>query len=207
MRNILFVLLMLLLPMLYSCTTYTHSLSKDEEFISSKVRMTGWKKIAVLPFSGYPIYNRVFAEQLSYYIQEQPHFEIIGPAISEIKLKKRNITITKTALSHKEIIYVGKMLGADAILMGSFNTEAGWGSLSNISTRATLIDIKTGEIIAQDEEVIIGELSITEKAKRAIKFSAYEILTVLYALAGDPREFQILKERPPPTDTDKGALY
>ena len=104
MRNILFALLIILAPTLCSCSMNTHSLSKDEALLSSKGRMTDWEKIAVLPFSGDPLYRRVSAELFSYYLQEQPHFELIGPAISEIELNKRDIVIAETAPSNKDII-------------------------------------------------------------------------------------------------------
>ncbi len=206
MRNILFALLILLASMLSSCImhTYTHTLSKDEAFISSKVRMTGWKKIAILPFSGEPVSRRVSAELFSYYLQEQSHFEVIGPAISEIELKKRDIVIAETAPSVKDILHMGEILGADAIIAGSIKGE----NYTHVVKKATLFDVGTGKIIIQDEEVINGVYATP------IKYSAYEILTVLYELAGDHREFQILKERPldtmlkkRPFDTDEGELY
>ena len=172
-------------------TKYFH---KDESFTQEKLEKQNWRKIAILPFTGNPAFRRVSAEMFSFHIHKQQHFEIIGPAIAEIELKKKGIELSDTEVEQKEAQKAGRLLGADAVIVGSITIKItvmqGHREVAGVS----LIDISTGRIVATAIQSVwftfpdIFKLSEDKIFTSATERVANDILSMLHELTAEKQD-------------------
>jgi hypothetical protein len=160
---------------------------RNEQFLQRKGQ-AAWKTIAVLPFTGPRQHARVFSEFFSVQLLQQRRYLIISPAIVEIELKKRGSPLAKGIRSVQEACEAGKLLDADAVVIGSvgldfsFQLEHGEGVVAT-----KLIDTATGELvidITQTSPVLFTN-DQHDHMTAATKNAAAGMLSLLTELSGE----------------------
>lgn len=180
---------------------------KDEVFIEEiEGESVTWRKIAILPFSGQPALRRFSAELFAFHVQKQQHFEIVGPAIAEIELKKKGIELADKKIELEAALEAGRLLGVDAVIVGDVSSFFVGGR--KVKTGVSLIDIKSkGTIATSINSGLFPYMEVRPtvyiKSHRAVLSTveevANDILSVFYMLAGEewtPPERDILPKQP-----------
>jgi hypothetical protein len=163
--------------------------AKDDSFTRQAADRKAWKTIAVLPFTGDVAYRRVSGEWFSFQIEKLQLFELIGPAVSEVKLGKHGIETTESDIAPETAQEAGRMLGADAVLVGSVKAK----ELQSPVVRASLIDVASGKVVAtsaHSEGMNLMLASSRKLSRDATEDVARDIVDVLYEIAGKPRPHQ-----------------
>ncbi len=196
---------MLLAVMLISCLCAAACVqpvqykAQDDSFTRQASAQKGWKKIAVLPFTGDLAYRRVTGEWFAFQLDKVHLFELLGPALSEVELRKNSIEAAESDIALETAIRAGRILGADAVLVGSVKTKEWQGPVAGVS----LIDVASGKVVATSIHSENRMLTASSK-KRSIAASedvARDIGDVLFEIAGKPRP-QPPKE-PPRSDEQR----
>lgn len=160
---------------------------RNEEFLQKKGQ-GAWKSIAVLPFTGPPEHARVFSEYFSVQLLRQHHYVIISPAIAEIELKKKGPLLSKGIRNVQEAREAGRLLDADAVIMGSvgqdysFQLAHGEGII-----KTKLIDTATGELVVDITRAspVIFTNDQHRHLTAATEDAAADMLSLLRLLSGE----------------------
>lgn len=174
-----------LFPLLLGCLETVRHFERDEEL---EMERLNWGKIAILPFTGIPAFQRVSGELFSFHMWKQKHFAIIEPAIGEIELKKRGIELSKTQIKIEQAQKAGQILGVDAVIVGSVIIKKGeFLNLGNLVAGVSLTDVSTGKVVATSIcsvpiQRLYGEHKVLPEATEGV---ANDILAILYELAGE----------------------
>jgi hypothetical protein len=160
----------------------------NERFLQRKGQ-TAWKTIAVLPFTGPPQHARVFSEYFSVQLLQQHRYIIVSPALFEIELNKRGSPLAKGIRNIQEAREAGQLLGADAVIMGSVDTDYSFQLVHGEGiVRTRLIDTATGEQVAEITRAS-PVLFTTDQHRHmtvATEGAAADMLSVLRLLSGEP---------------------
>ncbi len=171
--------------------------AKDDSFTRQAAGQKAWKKIAVLPFTGDLAYRRVSGEWFAFQLGKLRLFELIGPAVSEVELGKQGIEAAESDIALETAITAGRILGADAVLVGSVKTKEWQGPVAGVS----LIDVASGKVVAtsiQSENMMLTTSS-KKRSVAAVEDVARDISDILFEMAGKPRP-QPPKEPPLPDE-------
>lgn len=190
-----FVFILFMPCFLTSCTEPVRHFAKDESIIRQAVVTKSWKKIVVLPFTGEPEFRRSAAEWCAFQIGEHGLFEMTGPAIAEIELKKRGMVVGENDLKTEEVQNAGRMLRADAVIVGSIAyAQQVYIIMAQQVPVATIsiIDIATGKIAAigkRSEPLVSWRFEKVnydrhERVMWATKRVIEDMLPLLYTIAG-----------------------
>jgi hypothetical protein len=164
-----------------------------------------WKKIVVLPFSGNKEFRRTAAEWFSFYLQKQQHYSIVTPTLAEIEIVNKGMPIPEKGFSQDEARQAARLLEADAVFIGSVETQKRAKAPVNLSLQ--LIDVKTGESIATHSIgyptwIFLWD-NFQEYVKLATDMAGRDFLLVLNSLA-DGKSIEPLPENTT-TDRNKDA--
>ncbi len=194
---------MFLIVMLISCLSAAACIqpvqykAKDDSFTRQAAAQKAWKKIAVLPFTGDLAYRRVSSEWFAFQLDKLHLFELLGPAVSEVELRKQGIEAAESDIALETALKAGHLLGADAVLVGSVKTKEWQGPVAGVS----LIDVASGKVVATSvhSENMILTTSSKKRSIAAAEDVARDISDVLFEMAGKPRP-QPPKEPPRPDE-------
>ena len=184
-KAVLLSMAIALFSLLLGCLETVRHFERDEELVLERLN---WGKIAILPFTGIPAFQRVSAELFSFHMCKQKHFVIIEPAIAEIELKKQRIELTKTQIKIEQAQKAGQILGVNAVIVGSIIIKRGeFPNFVNLVAGVSLIDVSTGKVVATSIcsvpiQRLYGEHKVLPEATEGV---ANDILSILYELAGE----------------------
>ena len=168
-----------------ACIQAVEYSAKNDSFTHQAAGRKAWKTIAVLPFTGDIACRRVSGEWFTFQLDKLRLFELIGPAVSEVELRKQGLVETDTDIAVGTAREAGRMLGADAVLVGAVKVERLQGPVVGVS----LIDVASGTVVATSVRSM-PYLMTTSSRKRyaaATEEVARDISAVLYEVAGKPR--------------------
>ncbi len=176
-----------------ACVQPVQYKARDDSFTRQASGQKAWKKMAVLPFTGDLAYRRVAGGWFAYKLDKLHLFELIGPALSEVELRKQGIEAAESDIALETALKAGRILGADAVLVGSVKTQEWQGPVAGVS----LIDVASGKVVATS--IHSRNMMLTASSKKrsvaATEDVVQDISDVLYDIAGKPRP-QPLKEPP-----------
>ncbi len=184
-KVVLLSMVIALFSLLLSCGETVRHFERDEELDLERLN---WGKIAILPFTGIPAFQRVSGELFSFHMCKQKHFVIIEPAIAEIELKKRGIELSKTQIEIEEAQKAGQILGVDAVIVGSIIIKRGeFSNPVNLVAGVSLINVSKRKVVATSIcsvpiQRLYGEHKVLPAATEGV---ANDILSILYELAGE----------------------
>ncbi len=194
MNKYLFTIVLPACLFLASCIHPVEYNATDNSFTRQAAERKAWKTIAVLPFAGDLVYRRVTSEWFTYQLGKHGLFEIIGPGLCEVELRKHGIETAEADLPLETARKAGRMLGADAVLAGSVKVKEWQGPVVG----ASLVDVASGKVVATSIRSAPNMFTISGK-KRSVAVTeqtAADIIGVLYDMAGKPRPQPPKKERP-----------
>lgn len=174
------------------------NLSAEDWFELAPERLN-WRKIAILPFTGKPVYRELSGGVFYFSIGKQQHFEIIGPATAENELKKEGTVLSVTKIGQEEAQEAGRLLGADAVIVGyvTMKTEQRYDAEVGVS----LVDIGTGQNVVTSIRSIPIRRNEHEAVTSVSERVADDMLSLLHEVAtvkGLPtRETPVYKKVPP----------
>ncbi len=180
-----------------ACVQPVQYKATDDSFTRQASAQKAWKKIAVLPFTGDLAYRRVSGEWFAFQLDKLHLFELLGPALSDVELRKNGIEAAESDIPLETALKAGHLLGADAVLVGSVKTKEWQGPVAGVS----LLDVASGKIVATSihSRNIMLTTSSKKRSMAAAEAVAHDISDVLYEMAGKPRP-QPPKEPPRPDE-------
>ncbi len=180
-----------------ACVQPVQYKARDDSFTRQAAMKKTWKKIAVLPFTGDLAYRRVSGEWFSFQLDKLRLFELIGPALSEVELRKQGIEAAESDIPLETALKAGHLLGVDAVLVGSAKIKEWQGPV----TGASLIDVASGKVVATSVHSVNTVLTTSSKKQSVAATEAVvrDISDVLFETAGKPRP-QPRQETPRPDE-------
>lgn len=144
----------------------------------SRVTQVGTRlAIAVLPFTAkgsVESYAELATDKMVTQLVNLRRFKVIERAALEKILKEQQFQ-TSFMVDEKAAVKLGKVLGADAIILGSISNVDG-----STKIHARVIDTETGEaIVAKDEQVDGSQLSDIEKSVEHVAIMIYNELPLV----------------------------
>lgn len=172
----------LLLAACYQPIKYS---AKDQSFTRLDIEKRNWNRIAVLPFSGEPAFRSVSAEWFAFQVRKHGLFELIDPGLAEIELKKKGVIIAEADIAIDDAREAGRLLGADAVVVGSLKGDPRQGPIAG----ASLVDVSTGKVVATSmrSAPFLFTHSMHERVMATTESMAEDVIGVLYELAGKTR--------------------
>jgi hypothetical protein len=197
MRKPLFTIMLFSCLITAACIQPVQYKARDDSFTRQAAVKKAWKKIAVLPFTGDLAYRRVSVEWFAFQLDKLHLFELIGPAVSEVELRKQGIEAAESDIVLETALKAGHLLGADAVLVGSVKIKEWQGPVAGVS----LIDVSSGKVVATSvhSENTMLTTSSQKQSVAAAEAAARDISDVLFEIAGKPRP-QPPKEPPRPDE-------
>ncbi len=190
------VLLSCLFPA--ACIPPVQYSARDDTFTRTTAERKAWKTIVVLPFTGDMAYRTVSGEWFAFQLDKTRLFEVMGPALSEVELRKHGIAAAEADMALDTAREAGRLLGADGVVAGSIKTKEWQGPVAG----ASLIDVASGKVVATS--IHSKNMMLTTWSKKrsiaATEDVARDITDVLYAIAGKPLP---QPKEPPRTDAQK----
>ncbi len=159
----------------------------NEQFLNKKGQ-AAWKTIVVLPFTGPPQHARVFAEYFSVQLFQQQRYTIISPSIAEIELTNKGLLLAKGVHTIQEAQHAGRLLGADAVIMGSIGTDYSIQPVHGEAfVKTKLIDTVTGEPVAEifRTSPVLLVVDQHDHMTAVTKSAAEAMLSLLRQLSGE----------------------
>jgi hypothetical protein len=141
------ILLSLSLPFT-ACVQPVHKVFRDESFMKRDAGREGWRKVAVLPFAGDPVFRRTAAEWFAFRVRKQGLFKIVDPSIAEIELGEKGMLFGEAPIPVDEARKAGRLLGADGVVFGSVDPRPPPGRPGSANVTASIVDTATGKVVA-----------------------------------------------------------
>lgn len=177
---------------LASCVQPVHRVSMDESFMKRDPVRKAWRRIAVLPFAGDPVFRRTAPEWLAFRVRGHGLFEIVDPSLAEIELGKKGISFGDAGASAGQAQRSGQLLGVDGVIFGSIDPSKRAGG-GQAEVRARVVEVATGKVVA---DIVRSGVAQTRFGRRgvmsAVDLVAEDLAPVFHAAAGKgwtlPRE-------------------
>jgi hypothetical protein len=181
-KSVLFAIVLFLSLMPAACYQPVRYSAKNESFLQQHAGKEPWHTVAVLPFSGHPVLNRMSAEWFTHLIDKHHLFDIIGPSVSQIELGKQGVLLGDADIPIGTAQEAGRVLGAEGVIVGSIKKEPATGN--RYIAAVSIVDVSTGRVVATivrsdfQQGMMGGEIAAAATAQ-----VANDLLPVLYALA------------------------
>jgi hypothetical protein len=168
-----------------ACVQPVQYKARDDAFTRQAAVKKAWKKIAVLPFTGDLAYRRVAGEWFAFQLDKLHLFEVVGPAVSDVELRKQGIEAAESDFALEAALKAGHLLGADAVLVGSVKIKEWQGPVAG----ASLIDVSSSKVVATSIHSVNTMLTTSSQKQSVAAAEAVvrDISDVLLEIAGKPR--------------------
>lgn len=191
---------------LASCVQPVHKVSRDESFMKQGGGRTAWRRVAVLPFGGDPVFRRTAAEWFAFRVRKHDLFEIVDPSLAEIELGKKGIVFGEAGASVEVAQRAGQLLGVDGVVFGSVDPRPPPARPGRREATASVVDTATGKVVATGVQSYRewGPYS-ADPVMAAVARVAADLVPVFYAAAGKvwtpPRQKETEGREHPGRDT------
>ena len=142
-----------------------------------------WKTIAVTRFSGDPQFIDVATDVFTLHLLEQKRFNVIEAATVELKATELLLKAGPGTLSILEAQSIGKLVNADAIIIGTVTTHMGGLTMNGFAT-VRLVDTRSGQVVASSHRPssLLFAWSVHQCVVVAVERAAKDIVRVLEAI-------------------------
>lgn len=188
------------------CVQPVHRVTMDESFMKRDAGREAWRKVAVLPFAGDPVFRRTAAEWFAFQVRRHGLFEIVDPSLAEIELGKKGIAFGESGAPAETAQRAGRLLGVDGVVFGSIDprpprAQPGWSNAT-----ATVVDTATGKVVATGVQSYMAWVPYSgDLVMAAVARVAADLVPVFYAGAGKvwtpPRQKETEGPEQPGRDT------